>query len=330
MIPAQSNVIEAGGVKLKGEFVAEVYNVFSGEKKVVGQDNMLLDPFFFAWLGGTTTPSQQYFAYCGLGTGTSPVTATDTSITPTADARVGYAAIEPCVKLADGQWKTGRSYVFPVRTTSQTVNKLGIYSASTGGTLSAATLLGSPLNLIAGDILTVKHYITATVDLADRTGIIVHESVSYPYTLRWHNTDPTFEGSLFHGSPWNPQNSSYNVTGNSMGYSTPGDFLQSQTIHTNTSGYPNTPITTGDARGSTNGAITITPEPYVPSTYYRDLKFVAGYLQGNTPLGLGTIILSITDIYAPDVGFVINFGTTRFPKDNTRELRMKFRFTWGR
>lgn len=324
------NAIEAGGVKLAGKFVAEVYNIFSKRSYTVDQDNMILDAFFFTWLGGTTANSQGFFDHCGLGTGTSAITAADTSITPTADARVPYSLTEACVKLADGQWRTGRGYVFPVRSTPQTVNKIGIYSELTGGILSAATLLSSPLNLIAGDILTVKHYITATLDLADRTGLVVFESNNYPYTLRWWNTAPTFEGGLFHGSPWNLTGDSYNVTGNSMGYSTLSDFLQNQTLHTNTSGYPDIPLTTGDARGSTNAAITITADPYVASTFYRDLNFTVGYLQGNTPLGIGNMIFVISAVYAPSCGFVLNFGTTRFPKNNTRELRIKLRFTWGR
>lgn len=322
------NAIEAGGVKLAGKFVAEVYNIFSKKSYTVDQDNMILDAFFFTWLAAGTTPTQQFFAYCGLGTGTAAITAADTSITPTADARVSYSLIEACVKLAEGQWRTGRGYVFPVRTTAQTVNKIGTYNASTGGTLSAATLLSSPLNLIAGDILTVKHYITATLDLADRAGFVVFESNNYPYTLRWWNIADTFEGSLNHGSPWNLNGDSYNVTGNSMGYSTQGDFRQDQTLHTNTSGLPSIPISAGDARGITNGAITITADPYVASTFYRDLNFIVGYLQGNTPLGIGNAIFSISS--GISCGFVLNFGTTRFPKNNTRELRIKLRFTWGR
>ena len=323
------NAIEAGGVKLAGKFVAEVYNIFSKKSYTVDQDNMILDAFFFTWLAAGTTPSYQFFSYCGLGTDTSAVTAADTSITPTADARVSFTGTEPCVKLADGQWKTGRAYIFPVRTTAQTVNKLGIYSAATGGTLSAATLLASPLNLIAGDILTVKHYVTTTLDLADRAGIVVHDSISYPYTLRWFGVADSFNNPSYPGSPWGLNVGTFNPISSTMGYTAQAAFMQNQSLHTNFAGYPIIPSTSGDAIGSIEGAVTISPDAYVATSYYRDVNFIAGYLKGNTPAGLGNIIFSMTSLGGVG-GFVLNFGTTRFPKNNTRELRIKLRFPWGR
>lgn len=316
--------IEAGGVKLAGKFVAEVYNIFSKKSYTVDQDNMILDAFFFTWLAAGTTPSYQFFSYCGLGTGTAAITAGDTSITPTADARVSYSLVEPVVKLATGSWKSGRGYVFPVRTTSQTVSKIGIYSAVTGGTLSAATLLSSPLNLVAGDILTVKHYITSLVDISDRTGLVVFESNNYPYTLRWWNIDNSFTGAT---PPWNLQESTYNVNSNTFGYYGSLDCKQNQTLFTNLTGYPSIPSTSGD---DTDTVITITPDAYTSGNFYRDLTFTANYLQGNTPAGIGNIVFYLSPPLAPSCGFVLNFGTTRFPKNNTRELRIKLRFTWGR
>jgi len=314
-------------VKLAGAFAYEVHN--AGVLRETGWiDNMILDSFFFSWLAGTTSASN-YFRYCGLGTSTAAVSPGDTSITPTADARATRSGTEPVLYQALGQWRTGNSYVFPVRSTAQTVNKLGIYDALTGGILSAAALLSSPLNLIAGDILTVKHYITATLDISDRTGILTLDGVSCAYTMRWMNLDASLDNANLRTSPWNLHGVGWGITPTTFGYSVNLTMAQNQTLITNTQDRSSIPGTAGDA---SSAGCTITPSAYVASTYYRDLEWTMPYHQGNTPLGAGNIIFSLASPFSAEMGFVINFSANRVPKlmDSTREFKIKLRFTWGR
>lgn len=315
--------IETFHTKLAGEFQYQIHN--GGKLRETGKiDNLLLDAMFVGWLGGGV-PTAIYFSFCGLGTSTSPVVAGDTSITPTADSRVASVDNEPIQVISSNSWKSGKSFVFPVRTTSQTVNKLGIYSAATAGTLSAAALLSSPLNLVAGDILTVKHYVTATVDLSDRTGIMMLDGNNYPYTLRWFNpTGPYNHPAGPQGSIWNINNVGLSAT--TMGYIPQWTVKQSQTLPTNPLVMENFPSTAGDIVSN----ITITADAYAGGgVFYRDIEFKAGYLACNTPAGIGNLIFIFQSIYWT-VGFFFNFNSVRVPKNNTNELKIKLRFTWGR
>lgn len=314
-------------IKLAGAFAYEVHN--AGTLREEGFiDNMLLDPFFFTWLAGSTA-AFNFFSHCGLGTDTATVLPGDTSITPTVDARVPSSGVEPVLYPALGQWRTGKRYTFPIRTTSQTVNKLGIYSALTGGTLSAAALLGSPLNLISGDILTVKHYITATLDLTDRTGTLVLDGVNCAYTMRWFNLDASFDNAFLLTTPWNLHNVGWATDSRLFGYSSNLSMFQNQTLITNTQDRNNIPVTAGDGPSA---ACTVTQLAYVPSTYYRDVEWVMPYNQGNTPLGAGNIMFSLSSAFASELGFVLNFAVNRVPKLSaaTHEFRFTLRFTWGR
>lgn len=325
-----NSIIEMPGVKLQGEFVAEVYNVYTKKKsQKIFADNMLLDGFFNSWLGGVT-PSQQYFTHCDLDGSSTPVSAADTTITKVGPARASYNLEEALQTLGVGQWKSGRQYVFAVATAPAAVNALSIWNASSGGLMVARANLPSTLNLIVGDILTVKHYITATVDPADRTGIMVLDGNNYPYTMRWLNFDGPFETGSNHGTPWNVNtNGNYNVTGSGQGIVAGGGFAyQTQNLPSlNASpGAPDFPATSGDTAGN----YVITAAAYTPGSFYRDVQITLLYDRFNTPLGIGNILFPMYNIYSPTTGFFINFATTRVPKNNTNEFRITLRFPWGR
>lgn len=322
--------IEIPGVQLAGQFVLQVENIYSGNvSDLIVADNMLLDQFYFTWLGNNS-PTTSYFNFCDLDGSATAVTAGDTTITKVGPARVGLVQEETLVTLGVGQWKSGRQYTFAVAAAAAAVNAVAIYSAASGGILVARAVLPSTLNLIIGDILTVKHYVTATVDPADRTGTMVLDGSNYPYTLRWHNFDGPFEAALNHGTPWNVNNGgSYNVTGSNQGIQPTFYALQTQNLPSvnATLSPPDFPSTAGDIN---TGVLTIVPQTYVASSFYRDVEFVIPYGQGNAPLGWGNLIFLMFGTYAPTTGFFFNFGTTRVPKDNTKEFRVKLRFTWGR
>jgi len=306
--------------KLSGEFFYEVRSK-AGELTQIGHvDNLVLDGFFFNWLS-SGSPASSYFLYCSLGSSTTPIIPGTTSISEIAVSRANYTTQEPLVIISPGVTKTGRGYTFASIVTPVTVNSLGINTLSTGGTLSAAAVLGAPINLIAGDVLTVKHYITATIALADRTGSIVLNSVSYPYTVRWINyTDSYSDGNL-----WTVNGGGgVTLSATTMGYG-PVTCRQTQTLVASSSNPSSFPSTVGD----TSTTAIIVADSYVSASYYRDLEFTFDYTKANLPLGIGNLIFLPKGNFVPNQGFYINFGTTRVPKDNTMELKLKFRFTWG-
>jgi hypothetical protein len=325
-----NTVIDVPGVKLEGQFVAQVYNIFSKKTcEEIIADNMLLDGFYNSWLGSARN-SDQYFDYCDLDGSSTPVAAGDTTITKVGPARASYNGEEALQTLGVGQWKSGRQYVFAVATAPAAVNALTIWSANSGEVMAARANLPSTLNLIVGDILTVKHYITATVDPADRTGIMVLDGNNYPYTMRWLNFDGPFETALNHGTPWNVNtNGNYNVTGASQGIATGGGFVyQTQALPSinATPGAPDFPATSGDS----SGVYIVTPAAYTPGSFYRDIQITLLYGRFNTPAGIGNIIFPLYNMYSPTTGFFINFASARVPKNNTNEFRITLRFTWGR
>ncbi len=323
-------VIELSGVKLKGEFVAQTRNIYTGKvSEEVFADNLLLDGFFNSWLAGGN-PSQIYFTACDLDGSATAAAPGDTTITKVGPARVSGSGEEALQTLAVGQWKSGKQYVFAVASAPAAVNALTTWSATSGGVMSARANLSSTLNLVVGDILTVKHYVTATVDPADRAGVMVLDGNNYPYTMRWFNFDGPFETPSNHGSPWNVNtNGNYNVTGDGQGIVLGGGKVwQTQNLPSINAvpSAPDFPATAGD----TSGVYIINPLPYTAGTLYRDIQLVLQYDRFNAPLGIGNMLLPMYGTYAESTGFFFNFGTTRVPKNNTNELRITLRFPWGR
>lgn len=327
-----NTVIEVPRVKLEGQFVAQVYNIFSKKtSEEIITDNMLLDGFYNSWLGGTTS-SYQYFSYCDLDGSSTSVAAGDTTITKVGPARASYNQEEALQTLAVGQWKSGKQYVFAVASAPAAVNALTIWNANSGGVMAARANLPSTLNLIVGDILTVKHYITATVDPADRTGIMVLDGNNYPYTMRWLNFDGPFEAPSNHGSPWNVNtNGGYNFTGANQGINLAASVVQTQNLPNQNANIGNStdfPPIAGDASGV---VLVTTAAAYTPGSFYRDIELRILYDRGNTPTGIGNLIIPFGGAYyAASTGFFFNFAAARVPKNNTNEFRLTLRFSWGR
>lgn len=328
-----NTVIDVPGVKLEGQFVAQVYNIFSKKtSEEIIADNMLLDGFYNSWLGSAGV-SDQYFSYCDLDGSSTPVTAGDTTITKVGPARAITNGEEALQTLGVGQWKSGRQYVFAVAAAPAAVNALSIWNATSGGVMAARANLPSTLNLIVGDILTVKHYITATVDPADRTGIMVLDGNNYPYTMRWLNFDGPFETGINHGSPWNVNTSGgyNNFTGANQGISLAAAVVQTQNLPTQNANKGNStdfPPTAGDA---SNVVLVTTAAAYTPGSFYRDIELRILYDRGNTPTGIGNLIIPFGGAYyAVSTGFFFNFAAARVPKNNTNEFRLTLRFSWGR
>ena len=324
------------GVKLAGHFVAQVYNIYTKKtSKEYIADNRILNGFFNTWFAGTANAAN-YFSHCALDSSAASVTPTDTTITQVGPARAAYTQEEPVVFTAPNQHRTGIQYVFAMVTAPVAVNSLAIFSASSGGLLVARANLPATLNLIIGDILTVKHYVTATIDLSDRTGVLVLGTPpeNYPYTMRWINPEGPFEATFNHGTPWNLNTGAFGgIVQPHFGYNDRFFIRQDQTLPTNPqSDSGAVPSTAGDVSMSTaNGNNpSRTSLPYVMDSFYRDVEYVFPYNIGNAPLGIGNLVFGMVDsTNGISAGFLINFASLRVPKDNTKEFRITLRFAWG-
>ena len=329
------SVIQMPGVKLSGQFVAQVYNVYTKKtSEEIVADNRILNGFFNSWFAGITNAAD-YFSHCALDSSAAAVTSTDTTITQVGPARAAYNQEEPVVFTAPDKHRTGKQYVFAMVTSPVAVNSLAIFSAASGGLLVARANLPSTLNLIIGDILTVKHYVTATIDLSDRTGTLVLGTPpeNYPYIMRWINPEGPFEATFNHGTPWNLNTGAFGgIVQPHFGYNNRFYVRQTQTLPVN----PQSAIggfisTAGDVSMTTAGNLpTRTALPYVADSLYRDIEYVFPYNIGNAPLGIGNLVFGMTEsFHGIEAGFVINFPTLRVPKDNTKEFRITFRFAWS-
>lgn len=323
-------------VKLAGHVRYEVHDA-NGKLKYSSKliKNRLVNGFFFNWLGqtgGASTASWQQFQYCQCGTSAVAVTDNDTSITALGPRKSGTA--ELLTHPTSNSWVSGKKYSFAQNDVIGTVNEFGIFqTAPTGGLMTARVVLPAPVVLVTGDILTVYHYITATINLSDVTGSFtlqhivagVPTPVVYNFTGRWLNyNNISLAGS---GTPWNISDSLYPINFPSMGLT---DIKGRQTLSApvNPDVSLDTVATAGDVN-HTFGMWTATPQAYVASTFYRDIEFFFDISKLNTPLGLGSLVFLWDPAAAIGVGFCITLNQ-RIPKDNTKELKLVMRFTYTR
>jgi len=111
--------------------------------------------YLAAWLA---QPSQStpFMTYVGLGTGTSPASATDTALQ--AELTVaGYSRALAALSSVSTSWVS--ESIFPAGDGTATITEAGIFSAATGGTLFAHQVF-SPIGKTATDELTITWSVT--------------------------------------------------------------------------------------------------------------------------------------------------------------------------
>lgn len=154
-----------------GVSVSGRYKIIVLSKGIVVQErpwakNLILDQGKNYWAGGTGT-----FAYlvsaCAVGTGTTPVTASDTGLQSEAKRTTTYYTASGGCGYSDtgATRKLWRTFDFPIESANVNYSELGwSYSDSAGANLFSRTLIsGGTVSLTAGQSLRVVYELSITV-----------------------------------------------------------------------------------------------------------------------------------------------------------------------
>lgn len=111
--------------------------------------------YLATWL---TAPSQStpFMTYVGLGSGTSPASATDTAL-QTELTVAGYSRALASLSSVGTAWVS--TSLFPAGDGTANITEAGIFSAATGGTMFAHQVF-SPIGKTATDELTITWSVT--------------------------------------------------------------------------------------------------------------------------------------------------------------------------
>lgn len=160
-----------------GVSVSGRYKIFVLSKGIIVQErpwanNLILDQGKNYWAGGTGS-----FAYlvraCAVGTGTTPVTASDTGLQSEAKRTTTYYTASGGCGYSDtgATRKLWRTFDFPTESAGANYSELGwSYSDSAGANLfSRALISGGTVSLTAGQSLRVVYELSITVAPASTT-----------------------------------------------------------------------------------------------------------------------------------------------------------------
>lgn len=170
MLPFVSGLVSGNhetsdGIRLKGTVDMVLYDEFGKVKDERHFDNLIVDTGIEAVASriaphdGSINPTSP-FNYIAIGTGNTPVTATDTSLSGAELARVqdseaAYSATEAGKKLI-------LSVTFLPGQGTGTVNESGVFNAASGGEMLSRQTF-TEIQKAAGDTLTVTWTYTLTV-----------------------------------------------------------------------------------------------------------------------------------------------------------------------
>ena len=243
--------------------------------------------------------------YCQVGTGNTPVNASQTTLT-TYLANVGGGR-NSYVNNGSPTWSnsTTNLYIFAQGAVVGNIAEIGVSTAPTAGLFSRALIVddsGNPttITLTSIDQLTVYYVITQVSTLTDVTGSVTLGGTSYPYTIRPYNVASNI---LF----------PYYITPYSVSISDGTATLQ--------------PITaTGpNGIGCSGGVGTLTQGTYTPGTYsitWSHVMAPATALCGNG--GIGAIYYNV---FNP--GYIQVVFSAPIPKTNTQTLTLNWSVSWS-
>jgi hypothetical protein len=274
--------------------------------------NILTDQGFENWVGSTSTGTETLFAYCGLGNGTGTPTATDSTISAV-NSRfgkvVGADSLET-VTAAGNILTCITAYITPVATSSYSVSEVGIFNAPSSGILVSRALIkdvtGTPTSITInpGEYLKVLYQIQVTVDLADKTGSFVWNTVTYNWTAR-----PMSWNTGLSLSPKNTTNFWVWPKGGISDAPNNGFGLSRIIAHESNTLAAITSRPTYSSGQAYTSNISLTA--YTANSKARKVEYILGASQGNIAGGIGGIILDNSS-YAQS-GFQIAF-TPKIPK----------------
>lgn len=304
-------------------------------------DNLILDQGlnYLGLYSNGTLSSASPFEYAHVGTGTSAASASQTQLD-------SYVAGVAYLSSSTSSSNSGaplyartvvQNYAFAQGAVVGNISEVGIGRTLVTGNLSSRARVvdggGNPttISITAIDQLTVSYALTITRNLAQSSGSVVLDGVTYPYTMDWHdvtnNTPPG--GGIVMPRPAStyPFLTPARTTSVTIAWYYQAGTALSPTIVTDTS-IPGTPFNLTFSSGAqvTNQS----SYTYVDGSFTGVYSFMADTSQANLSGGIQMIRIPInlTPSSVPFFQCVAHF-TTPIPKTNVHQLRMYFTISWS-
>lgn len=305
--------IDLPKVGLKGHFKVELISRAGIIKRTLEFDNLITD----AGLNGLATngPTHNLISYAGVGTGSTAPAVSDTGLVAeialaSANRTLANGGIADTFTYTSGTpdfYSLVRTYLFDFSQGNGNLTEIGLFNTSSAGTMWTRQLLkdgtGTPTTIVktSADQLRVTYTLQLYPLQADVVDTITISTVSYTTTIRAANVGITsqYASFLYYGA------AGATIRANSVG-------ITARTTE---------PIT--DAITSS----TDTSGAYVAGNFYIEHTSVWNSSIAN--FGAGGIP-SFTCFRNPN-GAIMQLGVSpAFAKDNTKQLTLVTRVSWGR
>lgn len=319
--------------RLEGEFEIEVRNSAGELKYSTGPvKNIIVNNFFDSWLGNSI-PSHSFFNFLRFGSSNQPAVATDTDlIAPFNSTKYFRTNPEASFEMPTiNTYKIGRVWALPVNAYIGTLREVALYLDNSSSLATCRAVLSPEIVAVSGDIITVKHFVTATVTPATNSGSFVADvgdgPVTYNYNITWANIQQNSTGTA----------NRWGINGTELFASTLSRFTNNAYGCNQVDAYGSNvlvPQNVGTLPSAALGQDTqvlyaLTPLPYTPGTFYRDIEYTIPVSKANIAGGVGLLWFYSNNNPAGYQRMQMNF-TPRLPKDNRMEIKFTLRFPFGR
>jgi hypothetical protein len=272
-------------VGLSGHFKLTITSE-NGDQQVHEFDNMILDSGIDMVMGNT---SSTYLEFCRIGTGTTAPSSGQVALVTQAASTNTNPGTDTFTAVTGSSPRYNRFTVtrrFAAGSLNGNYTEFGFGPASNGNLFCRALTLvsGSPgaITVTSTDTLDVQYELRTYIPATDATGTVTIQGVSYAYTIRpvnINNTSPGF-GDWYWGV------ATFGLLGNSgYAHSYTGGALTAQTAS----------APTGASIANSSSTTSTLPDPYVPGTGFRKIRYSAGLAELNvsggsfTHLKIGTM-----------------------------------------
>lgn len=302
---------------LAGEYQMVLNEGTDREVRTPWFDNLITD----YGLNNLRTNNISRTLYARVGTGTTAAAAGDTTLASHLATSAGNNSVATASTLGPPTYKAAltKAYTFAQGAVVGNITEVGVGTTAGGADLFSRALIvnesGVPtaLAVAAIDQLTVYYRLWVTPQVADVTGTVTLDGVTYGYTAR------PFDMGSFHSNfaflLGCPTGSSYihNFLSNNPGicYSADAALVE---------------ITAPNPGGTeASGYASTSPSSYTSGSFVQGVTLTWGPAQGNAVGGIGAI-----GLYTDRSGFWQYVFNAPIPKDNTKTLALTFQFSWNR
>lgn len=301
-------------VKFKGRFKVELLDDRGRVKKCLEFDNLITDAGLNFINNNTIAVCDQYAA---VGTGSTAPTTSDTTlqaeITPSSSNRTNQnGGITETLVYTSGAtdfWTSSKTYLFDFAQGNGNLTEIGLFSASSSGTMWTRQLLkdsgGTPTTIVktSSDQLRITYTLQIYPPTADVTGSITISGNSYSTTIRAANAN--------HTSNWDT------LLQNGMAFADNRPRTSTAALAARTT----------QPGGTLTNATSSVRTTYVSGNFYIESTDVWS-ISGGSATVLSALVLGNA---SGGGGSEMQIGfSPGLPKTNTNQLTMVNRYTWGR